>query len=64
MNTLGLDKDNSLGYGGLNDAIAIEFDFHVTLDTTDPWKTHPGQPHISIQYSNPLSPEHQYSLGF
>ena len=64
LDTLGLQKDEGLGYAGLNNAIAIEFDFHITLDVKDPWKTHPGQPHLSIQYSNPLSSKHIYSLGF
>lgn len=63
LDTLSLDKDRGLGYGGLNDAVAVEFDFHITLDTEDPWKTHPGQPHLSVQYSNPLSPDSEYSLG-
>ena len=64
LDTLGLDKDKGLGYAGLSDSIAIEFDFYIELDATDPWKTHPGKPHLSVQFSNPLSEDHQYSLGF
>jgi len=58
-----LDKDDSMGYGSLEDAVAIEFDFHITLDEDNPAYTDPGQPHLSVQYSYPLESDSSKSLG-
>ena len=63
LNTLTLDKDKSMGYAGLNNSIAIEFDFNIDLDSDSPHLTDPGQPHLSVQYSNPLSADSDKSLG-
>ena len=46
----------NLGYDGLVEALAIEFDFAAASD--------PLKPHVSVQFSSPLSSAHSNSLGF
>lgn len=58
-----MTKDEQLGLEGLTDSVAIQFDFHVTLDDTAPYLTDPGQPYVSVQYSNPLTSSVTKSLG-
>eukprot|EP01112_Ceratiomyxa_fruticulosa_P018873 TRINITY_DN6100_c0_g1_i1.p1 TRINITY_DN6100_c0_g1~~TRINITY_DN6100_c0_g1_i1.p1 ORF type:complete len:779 (-),score=156.88 TRINITY_DN6100_c0_g1_i1:97-2433(-) len=57
-NALGLEG-YGLGYDGIRDGVAIEYD---TWETKDRCRD-PSPQHISIQVSNPLSANHQHSKG-
>ena len=64
LSTLTLDKDNGLGFSGLTNSVAVKFDFHIDLNSTFPYLTHPGQPYVSVHVSNPLTSDYSSVIGF
>lgn len=60
LNSLG-HNGKSLGYGGINNSLAIEFDTYYNYEEHDPYENH-----ISIHtrgWRHPVSQDHVYSLG-
>ncbi len=60
MNALG-KNGKAMGYGGINNSLAIEFDTYFNPEENDPYENH-----ISIQtrgWRNAISENHFYSLG-
>lgn len=60
LNALG-DYGKGMGYSGINNSLAIEFDTYFNHEENDPYENH-----ISIHTSgwrDPISANHVYSLG-
>lgn len=50
-----------MGYGGINNSLAVEFDTYYNFEVNDPYENH-----VSIQtrgWRNPNNEDHVYSLG-
>ena len=62
LSTQTLDKDSGLGFSGLANSVAIKFDFHIELDSTTPYLTHPGQPYVSVNVANPLTSDYSTAV--
>jgi hypothetical protein len=60
LNALG-NNGKALGYGGINNSLAVEFDTYFNNEENDPYENH-----ISVQtrgWRYPNSENHLYSLG-